>query len=248
MGSCSVTESSCARHGLAVETPVVDCSRIRVDDELPSRSVGSCRRCQLDVIERFARHPHRADRRAFVVARVAQPYGADEDSEEPLACGKSGEPAPGSRSGRWTLSALSAGTAGCRVVCGALRAGRRTEPYRVIRRRKRLSHARGQGSWTRVIVPAPNVERCSEVRSARPCGTTSWPHSALNGRVGRQRTGSGRFQYPAGSRVSVADQAAGTSCPGAGLAAGGSDTRSDRPSHYGAIFRAITSHQTLRCQ
>ena len=57
---------------------------------------------------------------------------------------------------------------------------------------------------------APNVVRCPEVRPTRPCGTVSWPQSALHGRFRRQRTGSGCVQIPACPRVSVPHLAGGS--------------------------------------
>ena len=66
-----------------------------------------------------------------------------------------------------------------------------------------MSATHWDGSLTRVIVPAPNVARCPKIRSARPCGKTTRRPSALNGRAGRQRTGSDCDQCPAFSTVSV---------------------------------------------
>ena len=88
-----------------------------------------------------------------------------------------------------------------------------TEPPRGFRRRKRLGCAGREVSRTRVIVPAPNVARCSEIRSTPSCRRTSRSCSVQNGCDGRQRTGSDRVQSPACSRVPVAHSARGISCP-----------------------------------
>ena len=86
---------------------------------------------------------------------------------------------------------------------------------------REVSESRREASGTRVIDPAPNVARCSEVLSTQPCVKTSRSRSVLNDRAGRQRTGSDRVQSPAYSTVSVAKSARGTYCPGAARAAGG---------------------------
>ena len=69
------------------------------------------------------------------------------------------------------------------------------------------SRAGGQACRTRVIVPAPNVAVRWEVRSERPHRGTVRPHSALDGRTARQRTGSDRVRYPECAVASVADGA-----------------------------------------
>ena len=104
---------------------------------------------------------------------------------------------------------------------------RKNEPPRGFRRRRRLSRAGRQVSRTRMIVPAPNVVR-SEVRSANPRTKSSRLYSARNGRIGRQRTASGRVQFPAYSRVSAAHSGGRTACPGEARPTVGSDRR-ERP-------------------
>ena len=101
------------------------------------------------------------------------------------------------------------------------------DPPPDFRRRQCLSHAGKQTSRTRVIVPAPNVVR-SEVRSANPRTKSSRLYSARNGRIGRQRTASGRVQFPAYSRVSAAHSGGRTACPGEARPTVGSDRR-ERP-------------------
>ena len=68
------------------------------------------------------------------------------------------------------------GLRGCPHCCP--RPARRvcTEPPRGFRRRKRLSCAGREVSRTRVIVPAPNVARCSEIRSGDPRRHCQAPH------------------------------------------------------------------------
>ena len=78
-----------------------------------------------------------------------------------------------------------------------------SEPPRTFQRRQCLNDVGRQASRTPVIVSAPNAARCPKIRSARPCGNTPRRQSALNGRAGRQRTGSDRDQCPAFSTVSV---------------------------------------------
>ena len=75
-------------------------------------------------------------------------------------------------------------------------------------------------SRTRLIVPAPNVARCSEVQSSQPCGKTFRSRLVLNDRAGRQRTGSDRIQSPAYCTVFVAKSARGTCCLDAARAGG----------------------------